>query len=54
MLSIPLGEIHFPDSIHGIPTDVIDGEACIISKLRIGDKIGQLTSTGGQIKAKLE
>ena len=43
---LPLGEIHFPDSIHGIPTDVIDGEACFISKLHIGDKIGQLTSTG--------
>jgi hypothetical protein len=43
---LPLGEIHFPNSIHGIPTDVIDGEACFISKLRIGDKIGQLTSTG--------
>ena len=43
---LPLGEIHFPDSIHGIPTDVIDGEACFISKLRIGDKIGQQTSTG--------
>ena len=43
---LPLGEIHFPDSIHGIPTDVIDGEACFICKLRIGDKIGQQTSTG--------
>ena len=43
---LPLGEIHFPDSIHGIPTDVIDGEACFICTLRIGDKIGTQTSAG--------
>ena len=43
---LPLGEIHFPDSIHGIPTDVINGEACFISTLRIGDKIGSQTNTG--------
>ena len=43
---LPLGEIHFPDSIHGIPTDVIDGEACFISTLRIGDKIGPHTIAG--------
>jgi hypothetical protein len=43
---LPLGEIHFPDSIHGIPTDVIDGEARFSSILRIGDTIGQQTSTG--------
>jgi hypothetical protein len=43
---LPLGEIHFPDSIHGIPTDVINGEACFISTLRIGDKIGSQTHTG--------
>jgi hypothetical protein len=43
---LPLGEIHFPDSIHGIHTDVIDEEACLISTLRIGDKIGSQTSAG--------
>jgi hypothetical protein len=43
---LPLGEIHFPDSIHGIHTDVIDGEACLISTLHIGDKIGSETSAG--------
>jgi hypothetical protein len=43
---LPLGEIHFPDSIHGVPTDVINGEACFICKMRIGDKIGQQTSVG--------
>jgi hypothetical protein len=43
---LPLGEIHFPDSIHGIPTDVINGEACFISTLHIGDKIGSQTQTG--------
>ena len=43
---LPLGEIHFPDSIHGIPTDVINGEACFISTLRIGNTIGQRTTAG--------
>jgi hypothetical protein len=43
---LPLGEIHFPDSIHGIHTDVINGEACFISTLHIGDKIGSQTHTG--------
>ncbi|CAC5377529.1 unnamed protein product [Mytilus coruscus] len=43
---LPLGEQHFPDSIHGIPTDVIEGTALMLSKLHIGDKIGPQTSTG--------
>jgi hypothetical protein len=43
---LPLGEIHFPDSIHGIPTDVINGEACFINTLHIGDKIGSQTYSG--------
>jgi hypothetical protein len=52
---LPLGEIHFPDSICDMPTDVIDGEAHFISKLRIGDEIGQQTRTvtgtlGGFVK----
>jgi hypothetical protein len=38
--------VHFPDSIHGIHTDVINGEACFISTLHIGDKIGSQTHTG--------
>jgi hypothetical protein len=43
---LPLGENHFPDSIHGVPTDVIDGEACFIFNMRIGDKIGQQSTVG--------
>lgn len=43
---LPLGEQHFPDSIHGIPTDVIEGKAIMLSKLHVGDKIGPPTSTG--------
>lgn len=43
---IPLGEDHFPRLINGIPTDVIDGNIGLMTKLRIGDQIGPTTSIG--------
>ncbi|VDI06723.1 Hypothetical predicted protein [Mytilus galloprovincialis] len=43
---IPLGEDHFPTSIHGIPTDIIEGNISFITKLRIGETIGPQTSIG--------
>ncbi|CAG2232284.1 unnamed protein product [Mytilus edulis] len=43
---IPLGEDHFPTSILGIPTDIIEGNISFITKLRIGEKIGPQTSIG--------
>ncbi|XP_052106695.1 uncharacterized protein LOC127739142 [Mytilus californianus] len=44
---IPLGESHFPKSIRGIATDILQGRGHFASTtLRVGDKIGTTTSCG--------
>lgn len=43
---IPIGNEHFPNSINGCPTDVIEAQPLLLSNLRIGDKVGPKTLTG--------
>ncbi|CAC5376544.1 unnamed protein product [Mytilus coruscus] len=43
---IPIGNEHFPHTIKGCPTDVIESQSQLLSNLRIGDKVGPQTSTG--------
>ncbi|OPL33369.1 hypothetical protein AM593_03721, partial [Mytilus galloprovincialis] len=44
---IPLGENHFPSTINGLPTDILQGYGFFASTtLRIGDKIGNKTTCG--------
>ena len=44
---IPLGEGHFPLSLEGILTDVLEGHSCFASlPLRVGDTIGTERSDG--------
>lgn len=43
---IPIGNEHFPSTINGCPTDVIESQPYLLSNLRIGDTIGPQTSTG--------
>lgn len=43
---IPIGNEHFPNTINGCPTDVIQSQTQLLSTLRIGDKIGPQTSIG--------
>ncbi|CAC5391225.1 unnamed protein product [Mytilus coruscus] len=43
---IPIGNEHFPNTINGCPTDVIEAQPQLLSNLRIGDKVGTQTSTG--------
>lgn len=43
---IPIGNEHFPSTLNGCPTDVIESQPYLLSNLRIGDKIGPQTSTG--------
>lgn len=43
---IPIGNEHFPKTINGCPTDVIESHPYLLSNLRIGDKVGPRTNTG--------
>ncbi|CAC5408073.1 unnamed protein product [Mytilus coruscus] len=37
---IPVGESHFPKTICGLQTDILEGSPCYLARIRVGDKIG--------------
>ncbi|CAG2252148.1 unnamed protein product [Mytilus edulis] len=43
---IPIGNEHFPITINGYPTDVIESQPYLLSNLRIGDEVSSLTTSG--------
>lgn len=43
---IPIGNEHFPITINGYPTDVIESQPYLLSNLRIGDEVSSQTSSG--------
>ncbi|CAC5422105.1 unnamed protein product [Mytilus coruscus] len=37
---IPVGESHFPKTICGLQTDILEGSPCYLAGIRVGDEIG--------------
>lgn len=53
---IPIGENHFPKTVNGMNTDILEGSPRLLSNLKVGDKIGidgyRTGTLGGFVKVR--
>lgn len=53
---IPIGENHFPKTVNGMNTDILEGSPRLLSNLKVGDQIGidgyKMGTLGGFVKVR--